>query len=188
VRPCPLDQPHLAQLVVQQRLLGVHAQQLRKTQHGVQRRAQLVAHARQELGLGLAGALRGFRHHTSFLIQLVFGDVGNVATADLVPIGIQARDRIGCTPAPLATRVAHAKLAVQAHRTGHGSVSLLEEQGQVFRHHPVIQHPGRGHGLLWGRAKHLAYTFTDEIKVPAHVRASPKHIDHAWQVVGQGRE
>ena len=52
-------------------------QQLRKADHGVQRRAQLVAHARQELRLGAARALR----HQPLLVRLRGGAVREVILA-----------------------------------------------------------------------------------------------------------
>ena len=53
-------------------------QQLRKTEHGIERGAQLVAHARQERGLGLAGGLRAVAFQAQALGLAAVGQVGQV--------------------------------------------------------------------------------------------------------------
>ena len=62
-------------------------QQLRKTQHGVQRRAQLVAHARQELGLGRTLAQRDLTFLAHGLGGAAVGDVPVDADAAALAAG-----------------------------------------------------------------------------------------------------
>ena len=86
-------------------------QQLREAEHRVQRRAQLVAHAREELRLGLALALGEHRLLARQLGVLGLGDVPVDADAAQRPavIALDQRRARG-EPAPAAVRQADAEL------------------------------------------------------------------------------
>jgi hypothetical protein len=95
-------------------LLAIVQQQLREAQHGVQRRAQLVAHARQELRLGLALALRQRALFAGGLRVVHVGDIPVDADAPRqLALRIAHRGRPRGDPAPLPVGPAHAELVVR---------------------------------------------------------------------------
>ena len=82
VQAGPFDVLHPFALRAGERLAAVHAQQLREAEHRVQRRAQLMAHARQEFGLRGIGALGRCGGDERLLVALALGDVLDEPSAD----------------------------------------------------------------------------------------------------------
>ena len=71
-----LNMGHLPSVTVRQRLPRVVQHHLTEAQHGIERRPEFMAHARQELGLRRIGCLGGHLPPLGFLKLVAFGQVG----------------------------------------------------------------------------------------------------------------
>ena len=93
VRAGVLDVLDAAELLDGRRPRRVEAKQLREAEHGVERRAQLVAHPRQELGLG---ATRGLERRARVPLgarEVQLGDVAQDDRHEHAAIGVEPGQR-----------------------------------------------------------------------------------------------
>ncbi len=117
-------------------LLAVAEHQLREAQHRVQRRAQLMAHARQELRLGLALALRQQLFLARVLCGARVGDVPVDADAPRrLALLVAQRDRARGDQPPLAVGPAHAELQVRRPARAGGLGQLAQRELAVVGVH-----------------------------------------------------
>ncbi len=147
------------------RLDGVDLHQLREAQHRVQRRAQLMAHAREELGLRAA---RGLGHRgvvAGLLEQAALGHVLDVAVPDQPPVGHALGRGGGQQPALLAVAAAGAELAAPLAHRGAG----LAQRGQ---HAPAVVDVDGGEDGI-GIGQHLRR------RQPEHRAAALVDVDEA---------
>jgi hypothetical protein len=135
VRARLFDVAHLLFLRIVERLARIDPQQLRKAQHGVERGAQLVAHAREELGLGLAGALGRLCAEDGLLVAFALADVFDH----------------GHEVPGLAVHVAHQHgIDLHPHRVAHGHDVALVHGVAVLVAVEGGLHQGQGDGqVIW---------------------------------------
>ena len=98
VLPRLFNQTHMAALGVAEHGAGVHQQQLGKANHGIERGAQLMAHAREKIALGAVGPFCRFGRDHRIGIQLLLGDVGCVAKPRHAAVGFGRGHGLACQP------------------------------------------------------------------------------------------
>ena len=144
-----LDVTHAPRLLRRQAFRRIEQQKLRKAQHAVQRRAQLVAHARQKLGFGSAGLLGGqlVAHH--LLGQLALGDVPIHAQRTHRLASLVVHDHAaGVQPVHRAVGPHHPKLKVKVRR-----LSARKAPQRPLLHHGRVVRVNATAAQLVGRAR-----------------------------------
>ena len=152
---------------------GLDLQQLREAQHGVQRRAQLMAHAREELRLGAALPLGQGALAPRHLGLLGLGDVPvHADAADHLALRVEHRRRARGEPAQPAAGQQHAELVARHAFAAEDQRVRVGVEAAVVRVHDrqALLAGGRARrGLEAAQAEHLlvpAFEAAGEVALP----------------------
>ena len=160
-------------------------EQLAEAQDGVERRAQLMAHAGKELALGavrLFGFLLGRAH--GFLGVLEFGHVEDHAVAVQVAVGLALGAGAHDHPAHVAVRQPQAALPMVGGERGGGSIDGGVGARAVLGVDGLVEEVRIRVKLRRFQAANLAAALAHERHGDAAVRVADRLVNHPGRVAG----